>query len=351
MLDTFGMAVNDQPAEPRRFVAAAVVSTAVSKRVQKNVKWWFVAFLGSAVMVNAAHVVAPGPYTDWLLPVPVMVMLLPPLVLAGRFAVRFLRSGPVVVCVTSDGLTVCRRPGDVFSFSAAQLGRWSFSDQRFGGMTTGTALHLRSGNHHFVLGGRDHRIAANARLQAEPVDIVDAWIWASDFAELLTMIASWSGLDGHEAVPGEPTRCLLFRKPSFKAASLHPTRAIDVGAEKISVFNCDTNARIASASLAQVTATPAEWTFSGRISSTLPVLVVRGPGVKKLSIGCLAGIGVQGPRFSLNPRGQYRFLWRGEVPKEAEPAYWVSGADWLTLVEKLGLTSQLEDKARRHENV
>jgi hypothetical protein len=98
-----------------------------------------------------------------------------------------------------------------------------------------------------------------------------------------------------------------------------------------------------------VTATPADWTFSDRISSTMPVLVVRGPGVQPLSIGCLDGIGVRGPRFSFNPKGQYRFLWRGEVPKEKEPAYWVSGADWLTLVEKLGLTSQLEDKARLYE--
>jgi hypothetical protein len=254
-------------------------------------------------------------------------------VLAGWFAVRFLTSGQILVGVTSDGLTVSRRPGDVFSFSDAQLGRWSFSDQRFGGMTTGTALHLRSGDHRFVLGGRDHRVAANARLQAEPVDIVDAWIWASDFAELLTMIGSRSGLEVRGPVPGEPTRCLLFRKPSFEAVALKPSLAIDVGTEKISVVNPDTNARVASASLAQVTATPAEWTFSQQIKSTLPVLVVCGPGVQPLSIGCLDGIGVQGPRFSFNPKGQYRFVWRGEVPKEKEPTYWVSGADWLTLVE------------------
>jgi hypothetical protein len=343
------MTLNDEPVASRRFVASGVVSTAVSKRVQKNVKWWPVAFIASGVIVNAAHVAAPGPYTDWLLPLPAVVIALPPLVLAGRFALRSLMFGQILVCVTSDGLTVSRRPGDVFSISDAQLGRWSFSDQRFGGMTTGTALHLRSGDHRFVLGGRDHSVAANARLQAEPVDIVDAWIWASDFAELLTMIGSGSGLDVRGPGPGEPTRCLLFKKPSYKAVTLKPSRAIDIGGEQISVVNPDTNARIASASLAQMTATPAEWTFSNRISSTMPVLIVRGPGVQPLSIGCLDGIGVQGPRFSLNPKGQYRFVWRGEVPEEREPAYWVSGADWLTLVEELGLTSQLEDKSRRDE--
>ncbi len=83
------MTLNDEPAASRSFVASAVVSTAVSKRVQKNVKWWPVAFIASAVIVNVAHVVAPGPYTDWLLPIPVMILALPPLVLAGRFAVRF----------------------------------------------------------------------------------------------------------------------------------------------------------------------------------------------------------------------------------------------------------------------
>ncbi len=216
-------------------------------------------------------------------------------------------------------------------------------------MTTGTALHLRSGDHRFVLGGRDHRIAANAGLEAEPVGIVDVWIWAPDFAELLTMIGSRSGLDVGGPVPAEPTRCLLFQKPSSKAVALKPSRAIDVGSDAIVVVNPETNARVASASLAQVTATPAEWTFRGQISTTMPVLVLRGPGVQPLSIGCLDGIGVQGPRFSFNRRGQYRFLWRGEVPKEKEPAYWVSGADWLTLVEELGLTSQLEDTARLSE--
>ncbi len=258
MPDTFGMTLNDEPAVSRSFVASAVVSTAVSKRVQKNVKWWPVAFIASAVIVNFAHVAAPGPYTDWLLPIPVLIFALPPLVLAGRFALRFLMSRPVLVGVTSDGLTLSRTPGDVFSFDDVQLGRWSFSDRRFGGMTTGTALHLRSGDHRFVLGGRDHRTAANTRLQAEPVGIVDAWIWASDFAELLTMIGRRSGLDVRGPVPGEPSRCLLFRKPSFKEVALKPSRAIDVGADDFLVLNPETNARVASASLARVTATPAE---------------------------------------------------------------------------------------------
>jgi hypothetical protein len=34
--DTFGMTLNDEPAASRSFVASSVVSTAVSKRVQKK---------------------------------------------------------------------------------------------------------------------------------------------------------------------------------------------------------------------------------------------------------------------------------------------------------------------------
>ena len=85
-------------------------------------------------------------------------------------------------------------------------------------MTMGTALHLHCGPHRFVLGGRDHRIAAGTRIEAPdagyglPVD-VDAWLWAPDFDELLTMVGHRSGLDLRRPAPGEPTRCLLFPNP------------------------------------------------------------------------------------------------------------------------------------------
>jgi hypothetical protein len=39
--------------------------------------------------------------------------------------------------------------------------------------------------------------------------------------------------------------------------------------------------------------------------------------------------------------GPYRFSWRGAVPEDNEPAYWASGADWLTLVAKFGLAPNL----------
>jgi hypothetical protein len=256
------------------------------------------------------------------------------------------------VCVTKDGLTVDQRPGDVFAFRDAQLGLWAF-----GCMTLGTALHLQCGALRFVLGGRDYRVATNTRLEAAPVDRVDAWMWASDFYELLTGIASPSGLDVRGAAPGEATRCWLVSTSAIKGFGystladklahglMKPSLAIDVGKDAIWVMDPYTNALVASAWLAQVTATPATRKYAGTSGSgyrsvTLPILVMGVPGVQRLSIGCLDR-GVRGPEDSYRAQGQYRFSWRGAVPEDNEPAYWTSGADWLTLVAKFGLAANL----------
>ena len=69
---------------------------------------------------------------------------------------------------------------------------------------------------------------------------------------------------------------------------------------------------------------------------TLPILVVRIPGVQRLTIGCMDGptrVGQLG----------YRYSWRDTVPQEEAPAYYISSTGWLTLAEKFGLTRQLED--------
>jgi hypothetical protein len=285
-----------------------------------------------------------------------------------RFEASAFGSRTITMCVTSDGLTCGQRPDDVLSFSDAQLGRWTL----YRSTTVGTALHLQRETaaqgasapysprlssflgvdpHRFVLGGRDHRIATGTRLEAPPVDSVDAWLWASDFDELLTTVDRRCGLDVSRPAPGEPTRCLLISNSGFDALNPKPSLAIDVGADAISVIDPNTNAPIASASLAQVTATPANYTRSGsfpaRFKISVPVLLVRGPGLQPLSIGCPDGPGLRGPSFSWRGDGEYRFSWRDKVQREDATPYWVSGADWLALVEKFGLTSQLEDKARR----
>lgn len=119
--------------------------------------------------------------------------------------------GKAVVCVTSDGLTVDERPGEVFSFSEAALSPWTIGNVE---LVQGTALHLRAGRHRFVLGGVDHRVEAGTRLEAPPEDVMpDAWLPASDFDELLAIIALRCGWDVRRPA-GERIRCLLIPNTS-----------------------------------------------------------------------------------------------------------------------------------------
>jgi NHL repeat len=282
----------------------------------------------------------------------------------GAFRRRMNREKTVLVDVGSGGLTVSTKPGDVFSLGDAQLGRWTL--EGYGGLTKGTALHLRSRRHRFVLGGRDHRVATETPLEAPPVDSVDASMSASEFDEFLTMVGGPRRPDVQPATPGQPTRCLLTPNPArmfsssffgmFKntATALrmnaNPPKssvAIDVGEDAISVIDLTSDARIASAPLAQVTATPAASARSvPRMGVlTMAVLVVRVPDSEPLTIGCPDWAGPPDATWSGGTKLAYRFAWRGQVPAADEPAFVVSDADWLTLVEKFGLASHLEDRA------
>jgi hypothetical protein len=246
--------------------------------------------------------------------------------------------GKILIDVTRDALTVSKRPGDVYPFSDTKLGVWGVS----GGMTMGTALHLHCGPRRFILGGRDFRVAAGTRLEAPdagyglPVD-VDAWVAATDFGEILTMGGCQSNQSGSAArppAPGEPIRCLLFpsplliqqmgpfamrRKQQLLQSVNQPRLAIDVGADDIRVVDPNSNALIASARVAQVTATPETYRYRfgsalfgspdqilGRVFeqsmasslSTTPVMVVCVPGAQPLCIGCRDAVGGLDQRFS-----------------------------------------------------
>ena len=280
------------------------------------------------------------------------------------FQRRVNREKTVLVDVGHDGLTASTKPGEVFSFDNSQLGPWTLAG--YGGATKGTALHLRSGRARFVLGGRDHRIAAGTPLEAPPVDSVDATVSASEFDELLTMVGGRNGLDVQPATPGQPTRCPLVPNPMrmysssffgiFKNTATavrlnaNPPQAglaIDVGEDAISVIDLTSNSRVASAPLARVTATPAESTRSvPRMGSlTTAVLVVQVADSQPLTIACPDWAGPPTTTWGGNTKMAYRFAWRGEVPSEEEPAFVVSDADWLTLVDKFGLAPRLEDRA------
>jgi hypothetical protein len=258
----------------------------------------------------------------------------------------------VLIGVTSDGLTVNQRR-DVFSFVDAKLGPW---------VNMGVALHLQCGSHRFVVGGRDRRIAPTTRLDAPPVQAVDAWLSVLEFDELLAVGGRCSAVEVRGPALGEPTRCLLFPNPylaeqigSFafrkqlrlQRSLSNPSLVLDVDNDAMRVIDPNSDALSASASHADVTATPATFqpdsVTSGDGSTYnypgITGLVVRVPGVQPLTIGCLELVG-----------SRFRFSWRDDVPwPNDRPAYVVSGADWLALVEKFGLTPQLEDQARHYE--
>ncbi|HEY9305567.1 MAG TPA: hypothetical protein VIO95_14870 [Mycobacterium sp.] len=257
-----------------------------------------------------------------------------------------------LIAVTGDGLTVDRRPGDVYSLGDAKLGLW---------VDMGVALHLQCGRRRFVLGGRDRRISPTTALDAPPAQFIDAWLPESDFDELLS-------LGGRSAArgpaPGEPTRCLLFpnplliqgmgpfafrKKQRLTRSFSQPQLFIDVDASALRVIDPDSNTVNASASPSQVTATPVTYhlrprynvtsaesvasSAAGQYLSITPAMAVRLPGMQPLTIGCRAFQGVK-----------QRFSWSGNVPVTNDPPdYEVSAADWLTLAEKFSLAPYLED--------
>jgi sugar lactone lactonase YvrE len=354
-------------ATARRFVASAAPPS-----TKQMMKYTYVLMFGAMASLGAVYmalflvgaIVGSEAVMQIGGPVVFFAFLLGAMPAFGAFRRRMNREKTVLVDVGSGGLTVSTKPGDVFSFGDAQLGRWTL--EGYSGVTKGTALHLRSGRGRFVLGGRDHRLATETPLDAPPVDSVDASMPAPEFDELLTMVGGPRGLEVHGLTPRQPTRCRLTPNPArmfsssfvgmfrntatalkMNANPPQPSLAIDVGDDAISVIDLKSDARIASASIAQVTATPATNTRSvPRVGVlTTAVLVVRVPDSQPLTIECPDFAGPPSATWSGGTKLTYRFAWRGEVPAEDEPEFVVSDADWLTLVEKFGLASRLEDRA------
>jgi hypothetical protein len=156
---------------------------------------------------------------------------------------------------------------------------------------------------------------------------------------------------GQPVGPGEVTRCVLAVLPvwAYGRGRPRPRLAIDVGKDAIWVIDLSTNALIASAWRAQVTATPANWTYRTIVGThSAPLLVVPVPGLPPLFIGAYGRDVASWTWFGIF---KYRFSWRGGVqelhrpawgPQAPPPTYYVSGVDWFTLVEKFGLAPYLE---------
>jgi hypothetical protein len=128
------------------------------------------------------------------------------------------------------------------------------------------------------------------------------------------------------AAPEESFRCLLLPNAVGLQAP-KPTLALDVSKDAVRVIDPSNNAPVASASRAQINATPAlERPANYGMGIPMPVLVVRAPGWQPLVIG------------SLGARS-----WRGEVPQEAA-GYVVPDTDWPILVDSFGLGPQLASR-------
>jgi hypothetical protein len=129
------------------------------------------------------------------------------------------------------------------------------------------------------------------------------------------------------AVPQQSFRCLLLPNAVGLQAP-KPTLALDVSKDGTWLVDPSSNAPVASAWRAQVTAAPATHRPANHaIGMSMPVLVVSAPGWQPLAIGSPGALS-----------------WRGEVPAAAAPGYVVSDADWPLLVDHFGLSPQLTSR-------
>lgn len=343
------MSVNDESAGPGGFVAYEMPTPRWTN------KWTLVVWLAMVAFLIVGMMGVSLGWLPFVNPKALVIVFLgaPFVFMAFQMRGWMGLNQKIDVGVTEDGLTVDRWPADIFRFGDVTLGLWTSAV--YGGTTSGTALHLRSGRHRLVIGGRDHRVAAGTRLDEPPVQYPNAWMSAADFDELLTAVARRGELGVRTPAPGAPTRCSLIPCPNWffsdtlsgslaaftrpfklgfsrRAQSAAPTLALDVDDGAVRVIDPATKTVLASARLTQVTATPAIHTYYRKAGLAMPVMVVRIPGLQErlqadrpLTVTCRDG----------------RFTWGTQVPSEPAPAFVVSGADWRTLVEKFGLAPYL----------
>jgi hypothetical protein len=358
------MSVRDESAAVREFAAkppfplSKAMSRMITNEARPNWIYFIVMGLALAAVYGGFYVAEHAP-AGWEHRPAVAAVGIVLAVIALAY-VGWHVAGEIRISVAGDEVRVKKRHGGVFSFGDATLGLWAYGSTT---KTMGSALHLRSGTHHFVLGGRAHRVAAGARLDEPPQGYVDAWLWAADFDELIAMVGRRSTVQAHRPGPDEATRCLLFpnmelghqmsawafgAKQRLVLSASRPLVALDVGADSIRVIDASNDAVIATAPRAQVTATPETYKCrrrrygpSYKNPPPSPVLVLCVPGVEPMPIGC------QEHRATLDFSS--RFAWRDKVPDRVNrPAdYSVAAGDWLLLVDAFGLTPSLVDRTHR----
>jgi hypothetical protein len=170
-------ASNSAPVQ-RRFVVNAVPS-----RWKFFTGYFLLLVLLGLVMVLTSYV---WHSSHWPMVTSVIVVAV-----VGFPAFRRLLMKKIVICVTTDGLTVDQRPGELFSLRNATLGEWR--ENRFKIRSGGSALYLRSGAHGFVLGNQGGRsITSEVPVGRQLVTWfqLDAWTFPAVFDDLLAVIGS-----------------------------------------------------------------------------------------------------------------------------------------------------------------
>jgi hypothetical protein len=178
--DVVAMPVSSPSPAQRCFVATAA---------RVSWKWGVLAVYGFCLamlvlpfVISVHHIRIPrtaGESLHWL----VMGTLLLAFAVARSRRWRSFFHPQVFICRSGDDIVVTQA-GHTRSFPIASstLGPWA------AWTPMGTALHLRNGRRRFVLGGQNHSVLVGVRLDARQVSNVNAYMSASDFDALLTIV-------------------------------------------------------------------------------------------------------------------------------------------------------------------
>jgi hypothetical protein len=140
-----------------------------------------------------------------------------------------------------------------------------------------------------------------------------------------------------------PVRYRLVPRYLVRKKDKKPLLALDVSRDDVWVIDLETTALAASASLAQVTAKPAqckhkEYENESTTTWKQPVLVLGVPGLEPLIIG------THETKHSKWGGHGYLYVWGGKVGRADKPGYHVEEREWRELAEKFGLGALVVDR-------
>jgi hypothetical protein len=303
-----------------------------------------------------------------------------------------LRPRSLAIDVWPDRVVFDEGRGGVFPVAGALAGPWRTPGY---GVSAGTALHLSDGSRAFCIGGRDHRPDPTLRMDAPVVQTVDAYLGADDFARLLAMLPpSWAAVNRvapqaplRSATPGYAVLCVPLVPnrasasatfstilPWFAAMAFTVVVAGVFGALGVTDSLAGQFVAIALSLAAMIAGIVFTFVRSRRTPQAARILEIDSQMLRLLDAGTSAPvlasplhltrvavgtkryrgrgvvwdaavivITVPGSRRALTVGvPDMRFTWTGnDVRGVGAAEYVVGGADWLALVDRLGLRPRL----------